>query len=524
MATDRKTLGERIDGLVAVFSPERAARRAAHRKAMRQLAHYRGSRKTRLSYNWATGQESADAAMDGELQTLRDRSRDLNRNNPVAAGLTSTFTSNVVGTGIRPQSRVDARDVRLTPEQARAFQRKAERIWEKWSPWASADLRLHFEEIQDLALRQIIESGEFLAVRRMLSEKQGRPYMLALDVIEPDRLGYPSRTGQKNIRYGVERDDAGKPVAYHIRKTHPGETLYSPNASHEYMRIPARDDNGRPIVFHVFPILRPGQTRGVPWFAPVIEYFEHKASYLEAVLVKERVAACFAAFVRREGNPYDTAVGYAEETNSSGQRLEGIEPGLIEYLETGETIEFGKPPESGTSFAEFMEKLLRVIGAGLGLPYELVIKDFSQTSYSSARAALLQAYRVFRVWQQLLIRHLCQPVWEVLLEEAWLRGELEAPGWERLRWEYTRTLWIPPGWEWVDPLKEAKAAELEIRMLNKTRADVAAERGQDWEAKAEQAAREKAVLEELGLPWEGMPQTGGKDESTTSTEGPGREE
>lgn len=523
--SERKTMGERLDDLVGVFSPAAAARRKAHRQAGKLLsAHFRGARKTRLSYNWVTGQESADAALDGELQTLRDRSRDLNRNNPIAAGITSTFTSNVVGAGIRPQSRVDVRDVPLPQERVRAFQRQAERIWEKWSPWASADLRLHFEEIQELALRQIIESGEFLAVRRMLPEKDGRPYMLALDVIEPDRLEKPSRVDQKDLRFGVERDDMGRPAAYHIRKTHPGETIYSPNASHEHKRVPARDDAGRPIVFHVFPVLRPGQTRGIPWFAPVIEYFQHKADYLEAVLVKERVAACFAAFIKREGNPYDTAVGYAEETNDSGQRLEGLEPGLLEYLEPGESIEFGRPPESGTSFAEFMEKLLRVIGAGLGLPYELVIKDFSKTTYSSARAALLQAYRVFRVHQQLLVRHLCQPVWEVLLEEAYLRGELDAPRWPSLRWEYTRALWIPPGWEWVDPLKEAKAAELEVRMLHKTRADVAAERGHDWEAKAEQAKREKDVFEELDLPWEGMPQAGGGDESESGTEGPEREE
>ena len=508
MARGRKSVGERLDDLIGVFSPARAARRMAHRNAMRMGAtYYKGARQSRLSYNWSTGQESADAAMDGELQTLRDRSRDLNRNNPIAAGVTSTFTANVVGTGIRPQSRVDVRDVPMDEDGARVFQRRAERVWERWSPWASADLRMHIEEIQDLALRQIIESGEFLAVRRALATTQGRPYMLALNAIEPDRLDTPARTADRDIRFGVERNQDDQPVAYHIRQTHPGDTLYTPGASYDYKRVPARDDAGRPIVFHVFPILRPGQTRGIPWFAPVIEYFQHKADYMEAVIVKERVAACFAAFIKKE-SPYSAALGNAEDTNSDNQRLEGLEPGMLEYLGPGESVEFAKPPESGTSFAEFMQSLLRIIGAALGLPYELVIKDFSETSYSSARAALLQAYRVFRVWQRLLMRHLCQPLWELLLEEAWLRGELEAPGWRRYRWHYTRALWLPPGWEWVDPLKEAKAAELEVRMLHKTRADVAAERGDDWEAKAEQAARERAVMEELGLPWEGMAKPG----------------
>jgi lambda family phage portal protein len=210
-------------------------------------------------------------------------------------------------------------------------------------------------------------------------------------------------------------------------------------------------------------------------------------------------------------NPYGAASANAATTEND-QRLEALEPGVIEYLGMNQDVTFAKPERPGTTFDQFVQRILRMIGAALGLPYELVLKDFSQTNYSSARAALLQAYRVFQVWQKMVVDHLCQPLWELLLEEAWLRGELTAPGFESRKWEYTRASWIPPGWKWVDPKREAEADKISIEMGLKTRADSCAEQGSDWEEKAEQAAREKAKYEELGLPWEGMSQGGGGDQ------------
>jgi len=490
-----------IDRIVELVSPAQALRRQAARNALRMGAeYYQGSRGNRLTYNWTTGTESADTAIDGELETLRDRSRDLNRNNAVASGVTDTFCNNVVHSGLRPQSQVDAGALGISDDQAAAYQKQAEKIWAKWVTYASADNRLTFYEIQDLAIRQVLESGEFLAVRRVLRSK-ARPYMLALDIIEPDRLDNPPGTkADENIRFGVRKDHYGAPTSYSIRKAHPGDNYVNRKNYQEFSVVKAHDTRGRPLVFHVFPTLRPGQTRGVPFFAPVMENFKILADYLEAELVAARVGACFAAFVKTD-YAYGAAVANAIDTNSDGQRLDGMEPGMVEYLGPGEDVTFSKPERPGATFDSFVERILRMIGSSLGLPYELVLKDFSKTNYSSARAALLQAYRVFQKWQNLLIHHLCQPVWEILLEEAFLKGELVAPGFEGKRYEYTRALWIPPGWAWVDPAKEVQANKMAVDMGFKTRADVCQEHGADWEQKAEQMAREKAKYEQLDLPF-----------------------
>jgi lambda family phage portal protein len=501
---DKKTLSDRVDDLVGFVSPRRGARRKAYRQAMRYSSayYYQGAKRSRLTSNWATGQESADASIWTDLQILRDRSRDLNRNNAVASGLTGTFCANTIQTGITPQCRVDSRLVPMDPAQTNTFQIQAEAIWNKWSPWADSARRMNIDEIQSLAVRQIIESGEFLSVRRSLKRDQGRPYMMALDIIEPDRLDSSlTDLSDPNTRFGITANDRGEPITYHILKTHPGDIVQAFGNERESVKVPAVDPDGRPIVFHMFPILRPGQTRGIPFFAPVIDLFKQMADYLEAEVVAARIAACFAAFIKVE-NAYGMALGNAESgTDAEGKRLEGFEPGMIEYLKPGESVEFANPTRPGVTFDVFMEKILRMIGAALGLPYELVLKDFSKTNYSSARAALLQAYRVFKVWQRMIVNHLLQPLWELLIEEAWLRGELTAPSFQKYRWEYCRCAWIPCGWQWVDPLKEVEANKVAVEMGFKTRGDVCAEQGEDWEEKAEQAAREKAKYEELGIPW-----------------------
>lgn len=487
------------DRIIRYLSPMRAARRAAARHALEfQAYYYKGARSTRLTNNWATTQESIDTTFQGgELQTLRDRSRDLNRSDPIAAGITDTFCVNAISTGITPQSAIVADMVPATPDQIARAQQQAEWVWDVWQKRAEVTGRMTFPEIEFLATRQILESGEFLAVRRSI-QRPGIPYLLTLQIVEPDRLDTPNGASiQPNMRYGIEQNTDGAPIAYHIRRSHPGDIFRTSQNAYEYQRIPAFDDAGRPNVFHVFPILRPGQTRGVPFFAPVIERFKILADYLDAELVRARVSACFAAFVKTS-NPYGSAVGRSDETANS-QRLESLEPGTIEYLGEEQEITFSNPTQPGTTFDQFVERILRMIGAALGLPIELVLKDFSKTNYSSARAALLQAYRMFGVWQQMIINHLCQPLWELLFEEAVLRGQIEAPSFELFKPAYTRATWIPPGWQWVDPQKEVEAHKTAVEMDFETLAEVCASRGGDWEANLEQKQRIKAKYESLGL-------------------------
>jgi len=495
---EKKAISERIDDFISFFSPRIAYKRKAYRFASKYtFSSYRGAEKNRLRSSWLPGGGSADQDLLPELSDLRERSRDLNRNDGHAAGITSTMVTNVVGMGIKPQSRIDPDILGIESEIAEEFQKKAERSWQRWVPFADATERMNFYEIQQLVDRQILEAGEAILLPLMLKDKN-RPYKLTLEVIEADRLATPSdKKSNKSIRSGVEIGERGQPVAYWIRKTHPGDLtlrLQTPDAN-KFIRIPARNELGRLNVIHLYPVLRPGQTRGVPFFAPVMTMFKDLADYMEAELVAARIAACFAVFIEKE-EP-DTASYNKADKTSRGQRIEEMEPGMIEYLNIGEKASSFKPERPGGSFEPFVERILRAIGAALGIPYELVAKDFSKTNYSSARAALLEARRYFKCRQEWLAQKLCQPVWEMLLEEAYLINELPAENFYDNRLDWTRARWISPGWSYIDPLKEAKATKEALDSGISSLADEASAQGRDWEEIIEQKVREAIKIKDL---------------------------
>lgn len=500
-------VGARIDDLVSVFSPATAIKRRSLRRYYAATS-YKGAERGRLRGNWVGTNGSADADTLRDLPVLRERSRDLNRNDAHAAGITDTVTLNTVGSGIRPQSHPDAKALGLTDEQTKEFQRQAERVWRKWCSTADASGRQNFYGLQELAMRQILENGEVFALMPSVPADH-RPYHLAIQLIEADRVDTPSgQRSDANIRAGIELGEFGEPQAYYIRKTHPGDIRLSwrdrGSYSPKFTRYPARNELGRLNVIHLYHQLRPGQTRGVPFFAPVMNYFKDMADYLEAELVAARVAACFAAIIEQT-NAYDAGIGRADSTNDRGQRLETLEPGMVERLKPGEKITQVNPMRPGVTFDPFVERVLRAISAGLNLPYEVVAKDFSRTNYSSARAAILEARRFFRFWQSKVSEYFCQPIWDMLLEEAYLVGDLPASSFYDNRSDWTRANWISPGWGWVDPTKEVEASRSSIEGNLSTLADEAAVQGKDWEETLEQRAREEKKIKELGLESKPLP-------------------
>jgi lambda family phage portal protein len=498
----KMTLSDRLENLVALFSPKLALQRRMYRSAYIQASSYRGADKSRLRKSWNPGAGSPDEDLLYDLVDLRTRSRDLNRNDAHASGITGTMVTNVIGSGIRPQSRVDRASLLDIPtETLDLFQEKAERAWQKWTPFADAGNRLDFYEIQQLVERQMLENGDVFIIPLMTADSR-KPYQLSVEIIEADRVDTPSDLrSNKNVRGGVEIGPHGEPVAYFVRRSHPGDLQFQKsfsNNSENYVRYPAFNELGRPNVLHLYALKRPGQTRGEPFFAPVMNYFKDLADYMEAELVSARVAACFAAFIKKT-DPYNAAIGRGNQTNDKGQRLESIEPGMIEYLSPGEEVSQVSPNRPGGTFDPFVERILRAISAGLNLPYEVVAKDFSKSNYSSARAALLEARRYFRVRQEFIAKRLCQPIWDMLLEEAYLVGELPIVNFYENRLDIVRAKWISPGWGWVDPTKEVQAARDSIDGNLSTLADEAAALGKDWEEVLEQRAREQKKLKDLGL-------------------------
>lgn len=495
--------GATLDRMITTIAPKWGLSRLQARAQTKMLSTYRGAEKSRLRGDWKALNGSADADLLWDLPTLRQRSRDLNRNDAHASAITGTVVANVVGTGLKPQSRPDFDSLGITPDESTKFSRSAERAWRRWCPTADSQNRMDFYEIQALVKRQILENGEVFILPLMIKDEPGRRYSLALEVIEADRVSTPfGEFSNPNIRDGVELGERGQPIAYHIRKRHPGDVLLGQAGLADqqvWVRYPAVNIAGRKNVLHLYAVKRPGQTRGEPFFAPVLSAFKDLGDMFEAEIVAGRVAACFAAFITK--TDAFGSINNNPNVDSQGRKLDSLEPGMIEYLNPGEQVSFGDPKRPSGTFAPFVEAVLRSIGSSLGLPLELVLKDFSKTNYSSARAALLEARRYFRADQTWLAARLCQPCWEWVLEEAWYREDLpsiDLLGEQREDW--MRVSWIAPGWGWVDPVKEVESSVIAIGAGLSTLAEECGSQGRDWEDVMVQQKRELDRRKELGLP------------------------
>jgi lambda family phage portal protein len=495
-------LGTLIDDGISIFSPEWGLQRKAARQLMASSA-FRGASRSRLRNDWSVGAEDPTPT-PWDAKTLRERSQDLNRNDAIASGITDTFGLNVAGEGLRLQSKLRASVLGISEERAEAIRTQIEDVWEEWCLYCDAAEKLTFGEIQFMTIRKVMEDGDLLVLPTWIN-KRWHPLARRIELVEAHRLENPY--GAHSVafdtdatRNGITFGKAGEALTYYIRKA-----TNNKFAQREYEKVAARDSKGRPKVLHLFRPTRPGQERGIPLFAPILTLFKDHMDVRQAYVIKERIQSCLAIIFTSKGNPVEKAIRAATGTESSPRdktttnRLQGIEPGLIHYDEEGAEVTVVDPGRTNEGFAVFAENTIRQMGAALGLPYELILKDFSKTNYSSARAALLEGRRVFKNWRTWLGLHLCQPIFRQVLEEAVARGQIDAPGFDQHRNEYFRSSWIGGGWGWVDPVKEVQASKLAVDYSFSTEADECAAQGRDWEEVKEQRAREIAKDEKLGL-------------------------
>ena len=499
------------DRLVTYFDPVRGAERYRARLMLALAGGYTGGRRDRrATSDWLATKGSADADLLPDLAVLRDRSRDLTRNAPLASGAVATVVTNVVGTGLEPQSMIDRDLLGLDDAAADDWQRAAEREWWLWasSPDCDVTRTQDFCALQDLVFRAVLESGDVFVVKRYV-EREGGVYGLAVQVIEADRVSNPdyridgdTLPNGRVVSGGVEVDKAGAPVAYHILRSHPGDVTLGNEV--KWDRVPAYStQTGERLVFHLFRRLRPGQSRGVPYLAAVIEPFKQLSRYTDAELMAAVVASMFTVFVRTEtGEGLAAAQPTAETGSLPSDEDYRLASGAILDLQPGEDVTIANPMRPNAGFDPFILALCRQIGVALDLPFEILVKHF-QSSYSAARAAMLEAWKFFRCRRDWLAYSFCQPFYEALLTEAVATNRLAANGYfadPLIRRAYLEARWIGPPAGQIDPEAEIKAAELRIGLGVSTGAQVTAEMtGGDIESNIKQLGKEKRLRDEAGL-------------------------
>lgn len=488
-----------LDRVINYFSPTAGLRRAQARRLIRS---YSGAESNRLTAHKKPRNLSADQELLGPFgaDSLRAWARDLVRNNAYAWNVVDTIVSNVIGDGITAQSTYE------TPEgeDIEDVNDARDKMWSEWCEVADINGQLTFSEIQVLCQREICEAGEVLVriIKTPGKEYKGisRPVPLALELIEADRLSLEKDTyraapaSNNKIIRGVEIDDKGRPVAYWIYPQHPSSPYMPKSQMPE--RVPASE------ILHLFRRERIGQTRGVTWFAPIASTLRDLGVYIDNELQGSAIASCFVAAIKT-----DTPVGSlldpdGETTDENGNNLEYLEPGIVARLKPGEDITAINPARPNSSAEPWINLMLRGTAAGTGTNYEAIAKDFSSTSYSSSRTSKLEDRPRYKRWQNYIVWHLCQPVWDEFCNAAARIGDDNFPTSAELledRRRYAPVEWQRPEQEWVDPTSEQNAALSSITNFMSTYQDEVGARGGSWRAKFYQAAKEKKLRMRLGL-------------------------
>lgn len=455
------------------------------------LRMYAGARISRLNADWFSRWSSADAEIKTSLRLLRDRSRQLVRDNPYARQAKRTTQINVIGQGIQMQAQVMAlrgkkRDDRINTT--------LEAAWRQWCRKDSCDVagKNSFLMLEWLAAGALPESGEVLF--RLVPQRFGRSLVpLALEVLESDMLdenwqGSTLASGNQ-WRMGVEVNEWGRPVRYAFHRRHPGDFGF----------VNPRQDDGERIfrsadeIVHLFLPERPTQSRGVPWFASVMDDLHQLDGYEQAAVVRARSAASLMGFITSpDGELQGDDVEY-------DQRVGEFEPGVFKYLQPGEAVTVPQLNAPDDQYEMFVRAKARRFASGFGCSFETISRDFSQTNYSSSRLSLLEDREHWRMVQAYMIENFHQRIFEHWLDAAVLSGAVDLPDYELRPERYTHPRWQARGWSWVDPMKEVQAYKLAESAGYMTKSQIISQLGGDLEENFQQIAREKELSTQLGL-------------------------
>lgn len=472
-------------------------------------------KKATKGFNAMSGSPRDD--IDANNRTLRQRARMLYMAAPIATSAIKTNRTNVVGVGLQLKSRIDREILGMDQDVADAWQAKTERefaLWAKRKRACDATGVNDFAAMQQLALASWLVSGDVFAVVKQYDPTPLMPYSLRIHLIEADRIATPASGGifspmlastgkaanGNTIYDGVEVNADGMIEAYHIRSNYP---LELGTASTKWTRVQAYGDRtGLPNILHIMDSERPDQYRGVSYLAQVIEPLLQLRRYTESELTAAVVESFFTAFIKTETNPGENPfneVGSSLPDVSDDPNEYEMGPGQINIMQPGEDVTFADPKRPSSGFDAFVRSVSEQIGAALEIPADLLLKAFD-ASYSASRAALLEAWKAFKMRREWFVTDFCVPIYEIWMAEAVARGRINAPGFfvdPALRAAYLGAEWIGPSQGQLDPVKEITAEILAVGEGFSTREQSTIRlNGGQWDANVDQLARENTKLSE----------------------------
>ena len=463
-----------LDRAISFINPKAGALRMhykmAHDVMQKNFRRYDGASQSRRTAGWDSSSSSATSEIQRALSFLRNRSRELARNNPYAENAIREIANNMVGTGIMPKP----------TGLGKPTEKRLKAVWKTWAESTECDYdgHLNYYGIQHLAARTIVESGEVIIRKHIVA---GLDFPLQLQILEPDFIDSTKYgTGLVDggyILYGVEFNKYNKVVAYWLWDHHPGDSMRFAIKSN---RVPAEE------IIHVFEKKRPGQFRGVPFGHSAMLRLKDLDDFEDAQLIRQKIAACFTVFVTDNEMP---GVNAGASTDSM---LEKVEPGIIEHLPAGKQVSFANPPDAGQNYEPYTKSVLRGVASGYGMDYVTLTGDLTAVNFSSGRMGWLKFHRNVTTWQwNMLVPQLCNKSWNWFIDIANVLG-------------YVKQIkvvpsWTPPRREMIDPVKEVAGVKLSIRAGLTSLQEAIRQNGDDPEEVMYELETMKDLLDKNGL-------------------------
>lgn len=408
-----------------------------------ELRGYDAARTTRSTWSWLAGGTSANAEVYAGLLTLRNRTRDLVRNNPHASKAVRVIVNNAIGTGITAMARTPSETLNKTINEA----------WKIFVEECDYVGQHDLGGLQRLAMRSMVEGGETIARLRTVKTASRFAVPLELQLLEGDFLDHRKneRAGDGKIAQGIQFDAEDKRKAYWLFKEHPGEMPFVIPQSYVSAPVPAAQ------ILHLYEVLRIGQIRGTPWLTPGVMKSRELDTYEEAELVRKRIEACVAAIV--VGADDESQEGIVPSvTDGAGNKVEQFEPGLIAIARGSKDVKFTQPASNGM-YHEYKRSQLQSLAAAWDMTYELLSGDLSKVNYSSIQAGINEFRRSMEVLQWLtFIPMFCRPVWKAFIDRGIASGLFP----ENCPYDHEFT---SPQFEPVDKVKENDGDIAAVRAL-----------------------------------------------------------
>jgi lambda family phage portal protein len=472
---------------------------------------------------WRAISGSADQDIIYNLPLLRQRSRDLYMGFPIAGAGILTLRTNVVGNGLIPMPQIDGEILGMDSEETANINKLISDEFDLFADTVECDWnrRSTFYQLEDLVCVNALISGDILGLLPM-KQRRGAVYDTKIRLLEADRItnpyavntGFSDRTmdGAQKTFGGVELSDDGEVDAYWISKTHPGLLGYSamPYSPDNFTRVPAFGaETGRPVAMLVAEMERPEQRRGVPLFAKCLTEMKQMQRYIESTTIQNVIKSYFTSFVSSampSDHMFDNIIDddIREDLVMRNPYHVRLGPGMVNWLRPGDSITFPVNAGPEKEFEPYVVAMCKFIGSCLGIPYEVLLKQFN-SSYSASRASLLEFWKRVKVLRQLIIDQFCQPVYVTWMMEAVAKGIFPAPRFfedVRIQRAWTKCAWSGSSPGSIDPLKEILASERKIKLGVSTQERECLEiNGSDWRANAIQQGLESKFAESKGLPY-----------------------